>query len=114
MRNLPAPVLPTTPTLLPGGTLNDSLSSARGRPSLYRRHTFRNSNRPSDGHDEGGTAWSSSIIIGRSVGRRVMASTRSTAVIADSASAKVSTRNPRVIVKFADQMINRPTDERVE
>jgi hypothetical protein len=109
MSNEPAPVLPTTPTLFPGGTLKDKLSSARGRPSLYRRHTSRNSNRPSAGHDDGGTPSSSTITIGRSVGRRVMASTRSTAVMADSASEKVSTKNPRVIVKFADQMISRPT-----
>jgi hypothetical protein len=62
---------------------------------------------PLSGH-EGGRDRDLSVSIGLSQGNLAIASTRSIAVMAASASAKVSTRKPRVIVKLEDQRIRSP------
>jgi hypothetical protein len=66
-----------------------------------------NSRSPLSGH-EGGRHSALSVSIGLSHGNLDIASTRSIAVMAASASANVSTMKPKVIVKLEDQRIRSP------
>eukprot|EP00966_Prymnesium_polylepis_P160729 3714873-Prymnesium_polylepis.1 len=94
--DLPAPVRPTTPTRVRGGTLNDSAPKTGAAADSYLRRTPRNSMAPCAGHPSGGEvaaasaapSWPAAISgVYASVGSPVVySSTRSTSFIEISSS----------------------------
>mmetsp|Transcript_11584 Transcript_11584/g.23767 ORF Transcript_11584/g.23767 Transcript_11584/m.23767 type:complete len:231 (-) Transcript_11584:220-912(-) len=107
--DLPAPVLPTTPTKELAGHENVRPFNASGRSGRYRMQTLSNSSFPVRGHSESRLVVEA-VSQSASCGTSDMASTRSIAVMDASASPKKSTRKLRANVKFMDPVIRRPTN----